>query len=90
MKVADFEARLGTNYTVEMESGSVSLKLAEVKAMSSGMRDGGAFSAVFEGPDGTDLPQAIYQLTAEEDALELFLVPIGPFGKGMGFEAVFT
>ena len=90
MQVSDFEGRLGTVYTVDMDGRTVSLKLAEVQAMSSGMREGGAFSAVFEGPDGTDLPQAIHRLVAGDDALELFLVPIGPFGEGMGFEAVFT
>ena len=90
MQRADFEARLGNTYTVELEGGGPTLTLAEVQATPTGMRDGGAFSAVFEGPDGTDLPQAIYRLTAEGDELEIFLVPIGPFGKGLGFEAVFT
>ena len=90
MQVSDFESRLGTTYTVELEGGALSLTLAEVQGTPSGMREGGAFSAVFEGPDGTDLPQAIYRLTAEGDELEVFLVPIGPFGQGMGFEAVFT
>ena len=89
MTRADFEARLGERFA--LEDGGVTLTLAEAAAMGSGARDGGAFSLVFEGPEETPLDQAIHRLTgADGEVLEIFLVPIGPFGGGMGYEAVFT
>ena len=49
------------------------------------------FSAYFRGPHRPILPQKIY--TVEHDRLgtfEIFLVPIGPDGQGMRYEAVFN
>ena len=89
MTKADFEERLGERFGLE-DSG-LTLTLAEAAAMGSGARDGGAFSLVFEGPEDSALEQGMHRLTGADDAvLEIFLVPIGPFGKGMGYEAVFT
>jgi hypothetical protein len=37
------------------------------------------------------LPQAIYQLEHDRmGTMDIFLVPIGPDGQGMGYEAVFN
>ena len=37
------------------------------------------------------LPQSIYEVAHEEmGSYEIFLVPIGPDGKGMVYEAIFT
>jgi len=49
------------------------------------------FSAYFRGPYPPILPQRIYPV--EHDRLgrfEIFLVPIGPDGQGMRYEAVFN
>jgi hypothetical protein len=49
------------------------------------------FSVVFRGPPAPVLPQRIYRLEhGRIGAFELFLVPIGPDGSGMRYEAVFT
>jgi hypothetical protein len=49
------------------------------------------FSIVFRGPLDAVLPQCIYQLEhAAIGTFDLFLVPIGPDGEGMRYEAVFT
>ena len=49
------------------------------------------FSLLFRGPPEPVLPQAIYPLTHPElGLLEIFLVPIGPTGDGMGYDAVFS
>lgn len=49
------------------------------------------FSLVFRGPSEILLPQRIYRLEHDRlGAFELFLVPIGPDGEGMCYEAVFT
>jgi len=45
----------------------------------------------FLSPPGPFLPQAIYPLQHPAfEALDLFLVPIGPKDGGNGYEAVFT
>jgi hypothetical protein len=49
------------------------------------------FSIIFRGPSGQSLPQRIYRLEhAQLGTLDLFLVPIGPDGVGMCYEAVFN
>ncbi len=50
-----------------------------------------SFALVFRGPLEPMLSQRIYRLESESlGALELFLVPIGPAGDAMQYEAVFT
>jgi len=49
------------------------------------------FSLVFRGPLESLLPQATHRLEhAELGSMSLFLVPIGPDGEGMRYEAVFA
>ena len=49
------------------------------------------FSIIFRGPSGQSVPQRIYRLEhAQLGQLDLFLVPIGPDGVGMCYEAVFS
>jgi len=49
------------------------------------------FSLTFRGPGEFVLPQRIYHLEHEEmGALTIFLVPIGPDGEGMQYEAIFA
>ena len=49
------------------------------------------FSLYFQGPRQPVLPQQIYRLEHEKmGTMEIFLVPIGPEGQGMGYEAVFN
>ncbi len=49
------------------------------------------FSLYFRGPRQPVLPQQIYRLEHEKmGTMEVFLVPIGPDGQGMGYEAVFN
>lgn len=49
------------------------------------------FSLYFRGPRQPVLPQQIYLLEHDRmGTLEIFLVPIGPDGQGMGYEAVFN
>jgi hypothetical protein len=50
-----------------------------------------SFALVFCGPLEPVLSQQIYCLESESlGALELFLVPIGPAGDAMQYEAIFT
>ena len=49
------------------------------------------FSLVFRGPKAPVLIQKIYPVEHQSlGALDLFLVPIGPDGEGMRYEAIFT
>ncbi|HEX6750723.1 MAG TPA: hypothetical protein VF092_25775 [Longimicrobium sp.] len=49
------------------------------------------FSLIFHAAPNAVIPQAIYRVENENmDAVELFLVPIGPDAQGMRYEAVFT
>lgn len=62
------------------------------KTASGGERAGRRpFSLIFRGPLDGVLPQHIYSLEHPQMApMELFLVPIGPDGVGMRYEAIFT
>ncbi len=49
------------------------------------------FSIILHGPSTPILPQAIYTLEHEAlGRLSLFLVPLGPAGDNMQYEALFT
>ena len=87
---AEFDAHLNKAFDVELDGGKLSVVLSEVSGLRHGERDGGAFTLVFEAPEDVHLDQGTYKMHSEGTEVELFLVPIGPFGKGMGFEAVFT
>lgn len=93
----DFEAHLGTPFTVEFDDGSLRvLTLIEVNTIgatpkpNSDLRQ--AFSIVFGDPDKESyLLQNIYPLKHHNmGALDIFLVPLGPDQDGMRYEAVFT
>ena len=71
--------------------GTVPLTLIKVDHVGDSGRAGGAFSLLFVAPKGTALPQAIYQVAHPSlGAMEIFLVPIGPFSGGAGYQAIFT
>jgi hypothetical protein len=49
------------------------------------------FSLIFRGPATPFVPQGTYALShAELGELDLFLVPLGPDGDGMRYEAAFA
>lgn len=87
-----FEACRQQPFVIELDGGGkLPLELVEV------YRPGGPptrgrqpFSLVFRGPRQPVLPQRIYTVTNETlGRLEIFLVPIGPDGAGLRYEAVF-
>ena len=100
LTVTEFERRLGQSFVLHRaDGGNLVLVLAEAQATSSvrGPGSGGApgrlpFSLLFSGPAEPRLAQGIHTLTmpGETGTLDLFLVPIGPYAGGMGYEAVFT
>src|SRR5512140_1011923 len=86
-----FAEHIGSRFNVEFEGGdSVPLELKEVnEPPAQEMVE--QFSLIFSGPATHVLPQAIHKLTHEKlGVLEIFLVAIGPDGKGMGYQSIFN
>jgi hypothetical protein len=91
LTAADFEPRIEDEFRVPAPAGEIPLKLVEVRRLGKALRKGDAFSLTFLSPPGPFLPQAIYPLLHPAfEALELFLVPLGPKDGGNSYEAVFT
>ena len=93
----DFFARSGERFEVHLDGTDLALVLltAELGSEPGGPGPDGQerrqFSVIFEGPPTPVLPQATYTLAHPAlDALELFLVPLGPGAGGMRYEAAFA
>lgn len=94
LKISDFSGRVGEEFRLEGPAGAVPLRLVEVVDL--GWRENpgprrSPFSLVFSGPQAPVFPQRIWPLEhAALGRLEIFIVPIGPDGSGMRYEAVFN
>lgn len=86
-----FHVFLNVSQWVEME-------LIEANELSEASRGGTPeepgrmpFALLFRSPGEVYLPQRIYSMKHNEiGSFELFLVPIGPDGEGMRYEAIFA
>lgn len=95
---SDFESHIGAKFNIDVDNGNkLELVLSEVSAMGSPKKSPDssfreqAFSVIFCGPNEPILAQQICRLeNSAMGELEIFLVPIGPYKDGMGYEAVFT
>jgi hypothetical protein len=93
-----FEGRVGEAFELSVAEGPA-IRTELVEAVET-TEPGGAgpagqqreqFSLVFRGPLEPALPQATYAVEHDQlGRLEIFLVPIGPDGSGMRYEAVFA
>ncbi|HEY1116620.1 MAG TPA: hypothetical protein VGE43_02880 [Acidimicrobiales bacterium] len=94
-----FAPRVGEAFDVGVEGGSTTLEMVLAEA-TEGSELGGPgpdgqqrrqFSLVFHGPTTPHLPQGTYLVRHRElGALALFLVPIGPEGDALQYEAAFA
>ena len=91
---SDFFERVGEEFRVATSEVAVALVLSEVTDLA---RPEGPsprrkpFSLIFRGPFRPPLVQRIWPLEHSAlGTLEIFLVPIGPDGQGMRYEAVFN
>jgi hypothetical protein len=92
----DFAGRVGERFDVAGGEGpALVVELIEASESSEAGGPGPEgqerqqFSLVFRGSPG--LPQATYRLShAELGDVDIFLVPIGPDGDGMKYEAAFA
>ena len=91
IKIDDFSPHRDTVFDLQISGDAVPLKLVKVDPAGASGREGGAFSLLFAAPQGPWLPQATYPLKhASLGTMEIFLVPIGPFEGGNGYQAVFA
>ena len=95
LEEGDFKSHLGTSFRLHLSAAEqLELVLAEVTAhpyLPPIPRRRRGFSLLFRSVLPGHLPQGTYRLEHEQmGGLELFLVPIGPRGGGMCYEAVFN
>ncbi len=100
LTVDAFQARVGQTFRIRPRPESeVEAELIEARALGGGparaddvaSRRRVPFSLSFRTSLTAPLPQSIYEVAHEEmGSYEIFLVPVGPDGKGMVYEAIFT
>ena len=91
--VETFAGREGETFSIRFDDATLELTLASVKRAPEewGRAERDPFSIVLHGPLEHALPQRIWPLDhAELGRLELFLVPLGPEGGVMRYQAVFN
>jgi hypothetical protein len=91
LRIDDFAPQRDQVFDMQTSDGVVPLKLVKVDPAGASGRAGGAFSLLFAAPQGPWLPQATYPVKHPAlGMMEIFLVPIGPFAGGNGYQAVFA
>jgi hypothetical protein len=85
----EFAHAAGTVYQVPCGDERFELTLDRAEEVPSAGREGGSFRLEFLGPFEPILPQAIYPFCHGEDAMDIFIVPIGRTSAGTRYEAVF-
>jgi hypothetical protein len=88
LTVQDFAPLLNTRFRVP-QAENYELELVEITDHPNPQLE--QFSLIFTGIPSPWLPQGLYQLTHPQmEECELFLVPIGPNGTHMRYQAVFS
>jgi hypothetical protein len=91
-----FVPLVGETFVVEAGGERMEVRLSEVNRLGAGDPAEGApgrtpFSLLFLGPGDLVWQQKIYRVTnGSLGSFDLFLVPLGPEGTEMRYEAVFT
>ena len=100
LTVDAFQPRVGETFRIHArEDNKIEAELIEARALGGGpsrapsdaSQRRAPFSLSFRTRLTAPLPQSIYEVVHDElGAYEIFLVPVGPDGKGMVYEAIFT
>ena len=100
LTVDAFQPRVGQTFRIRPRpEQELEAELIEARALGGGPSRAQAdasprrtpFSLSFRTSLTAPLPQSIYEVAHEEmGSYEIFLVPVGPDGKGMVYEAIFT
>ena len=86
-----FRHHLKARFKVQLEGAEVDLTLTEVKRLSTGEREGGAFSLLWEGPASSPLQQGTYRLEAPQGgAFDIFIVPVAEAENLLKYEAIYA
>ena len=94
-----FQPRVGDRFQIRLHPGSeIAAELIEARTLGgAGRAPAGQprrrvpFALLFRTALAAPLPQRIYEVAHHDmGAYEIFLVPIGPDGTGMVYEAIFT
>jgi hypothetical protein len=88
-----FASRVGQRFRIRARpGGELEAELIEACALGRAAHDRRApFTLSFRTRELAPLPQRIYEVAHDEiGSYDIFLVPIGPDGKGMVYEAIFT
>jgi hypothetical protein len=89
----DFRPHIGATFQLTPPDGEpIPSELVEAEERSATDVPRQPFSLLFRAPAGTTAEQGTFRVEREgADALELFLVPVGPAagGEGMLYEAIF-
>ncbi len=86
-----FRIRLGAAEVIELDLAEIAEAPPAVARAAAARGQRAPFSLFFRGPMRPIMPQRIYALEHPElGRFDLFLLPIGPDGTGMRYEAVFN
>lgn len=91
--LATFEPHVGEPFSIHHGEGvePLAATLVSVESLGSATDGREPFSIVFRGPAAVVLGQGIHRIDHTAlGSFELFIVPIGPDGVGMGYEAIFS
>ena len=89
LTLADFAPLRGTAIEVATAAGAFELVLAGVAELPASPRPGGSFRLEFHGPARDALAQGTYAFRLGSERHDIFIVPIGPIGETMRYEAIF-
>ncbi|HYD13691.1 MAG TPA: hypothetical protein VEC11_12660 [Allosphingosinicella sp.] len=89
VRIGDFEHRLGKTFIVSAGGHNVPIILRACQALPGSKRDGGAFRLEFSGPLNPQLGQGTFAVNIDHDQYAIFIVPLGPGGRSMRYEAVY-
>ena len=89
----DFEALAGREIGLVAQGGTLNVELKEVRRLKSpSPRSAPPFAVVLRERDAKrSWPQGVYRIDLDARGVaDVFVVPIGPDGEGMCYEAVFN
>ena len=89
LTLADFDKERGKPFSFKAGGGVVPLVLAKVQELPGSTRPGGAFRLEFHGPLQAALGQGTFRVLVGGQGHDIFIVPLGPMGQQMRYEAIF-
>jgi len=92
LQAEDFSALLGHKLVLMSSAGEVGCCVEAVRPLPlHALRRLPPFAVILRGPRGRSLPQGMYALGhPARGVLDVFIVPIGTCGDGLGYEITFN